>query len=57
MTPQELIDIATKTAEDAQRVVERQLNEQITAGERLSARSVSEQISRTALELIKNPTS
>jgi hypothetical protein len=56
MTAQELIDLATKSAEDASRVARNNLDEQITAGERIFARGVSEAISKTALELIRNPT-
>lgn len=56
MTPEQLIDLATKAAEDAQRVANRQIDEHITASERIFARGVSDAISKTALELVRNPT-
>ena len=57
MTPEQLIDLATKAAEDAQRVANRQIDEHITASERIFARGVSDAISKTALELVRNPPS
>lgn len=57
MTPQELMDLATKAADDSNRVVDQQVNDHITASERIYARGVSEAISKTAIELIRNPTS
>ena len=44
MTPEQLIDLATKAAEDAQRVANRQIDEHITASERIFARGVSDAI-------------
>lgn len=57
MTPEELLNLATKSAEDAQRVLARQVEDHITASERIYARGVSNAIAKTTLELLKNPTS
>ncbi len=57
MTPQELMDLATKAADDSNRVVGQQVNDHITASERIFVRGVSDAISKTAIELLRNPTS
>ncbi len=55
MTPQELMDLATKAAKDAIEVTTKQVDEHITASERIHVRGVSEALSQAALALVANP--
>lgn len=57
MTPQELMAMAKQMAVDGNEVNDKLINNHITAGERIFVRQVSEELSRAAIELIKNPTS
>lgn len=57
MTPDELMAMSTRSAEESVRVSSAMLEAQLAASEQIQARGVSDAISKAAVELLKNPTS
>lgn len=55
MTPDELIDLSTRAAEQANRVALQALAGQIDAAERIAARQVSDALARAGVEILRDP--
>lgn len=55
MTPEELMDMATRAAEQANRVALAGLHGQIDAAERIAARRVSDSLAQVGVEILRDP--
>lgn len=55
MTPDELIDLSTRAAEQANRVALQALAGQIDAAERIAARQVSDSLAAAGVEILRDP--
>lgn len=55
MTPDELIDLSTRAAEQANRVALQALAGQIDAAERIAARQVSDALAAAGVEILRDP--
>lgn len=56
MTPEQLMALATRSAEDVTRVSLAALNGQIDAAERIAARQVSDRLANVGADILARPT-
>ncbi len=56
MTAEELMALATRSAEDATRVSLAALNGQIDAAERIAARQISDRVAEAGVRILARPT-